>query len=545
MSLKKNDYAQIEITGITAENSGVGRFQGMAIFVPDTAIGDVVKVKIIKTSKSYCIGKIEKIITPSPNRINTDCPQSIQCGGCSFRHMTYEEECNVKHQRVIDALQRIAGIEIEVAPIVKADNPDRYRNKAQLPIGKNANGKMELGFFAKRSHRLIHFSDCLLQPEVFGKVIEAFKEWQSITKDEPYMESAHKGRLRHLYIRYSQSTGDVMVCIVVNGGGVHKEDLLVECLRSKVSQLKSVVININREKTNVIMGPKTRTIWGDDYITDELCGLKFNISPLSFYQVNPSQTEQLYSIAKEFAQLDSSQTVLDLYCGTGTIGLSMADSAKKIIGVEIIPQAIENAKTNAEINNIENAEFICADASEAAKKFVQDNIHADVVILDPPRKGCSEHVINHLAYNIRPDRIVYVSCDPATLARDIKLFNEKGYSPEKVTPVDMFPRTGHVETVCLLSKLHADQHIEVELKMDEMDLTAAESKATYEEIKAYVKEQAGLQVSNLYIAQVKQKCDIIERVNYNLPKSENSRQPKCPPEKEAAIREALEHFHMI
>ena len=442
-------------------------------------------------------------------------------------------------------MERIGGFEnIPMEPILGAPSRTRYRNKCQLPIGLSKNGEMQMGFYAVNSHRIIDTHTCLLQPEVFDRAAEAFRAWQKLSGESIYDEAAHSGVLRHLYMRCGEKSGEVLVCIVANGAKLHGEDLLVKMLREAVPEITGIVVNINHERTNVVLGRELRTLWGKPTIRDTLCRLEFEISPHAFYQVNRTQAEALYNKAAEYAGLTGAETLLDLYCGTGTIGLSMASRAKKLIGAEIIPSAVENARKNAAHNHVTNAEFLCGDAKDAARILYERGERPDVIVIDPPRKGCDAAVITTIAA-MRPTRVVYVSCDPATLARDLKQFTAENYNIEAVTPVDMFPGTAHVETVCLLSKLHANQHIEVELQMDELDLTAAESKATYEEIKEYVLKQSGLKVSNLYIAQVKQKCGIIERENYNLPKSENSRQPKCPPEKEAAIREALEHFRMI
>lgn len=452
MELKKNDIVEIEITGYTAEGSGVGRWQDIAVFVPLAAAGDRLSVKILKTAKTYAFGKIESIIRPSEQRVDAGCEQFSKCGGCVYRHIAYEEELRAKQQRVQDALERIGGLhDIVLNPIVGAEQPDHYRNKAQIPIGFE-NGKIRMGFYANRSHQIISCNECLLQPKAFAAAMNAFQEWAEKTGEDVYNEQTGKGRLRHLYLRQAEATGEMMVCVVVNGNGVHHEPELVELLRKNVPGLKSVIINSNREKTNVILGKKCRTVWGSDSITDILCGLKFNISPMSFYQVNRSQAERLYTIAGKYAGLTGSETLLDLYCGTGTIGLSMADKAKNVIGVEIIEQAVEDAKKNAARNGIENAEFLCMDAAKAADMLASRGVKPDVVILDPPRKGCDASLIETVA-GMAPQRVVYVSCDPATLARDLKLFASKGYRAEEATPVDMFPRTAHVECIVLMSRV--------------------------------------------------------------------------------------------
>jgi 23S rRNA (uracil1939-C5)-methyltransferase len=453
MELTKNQTIPLEITGYTAEGSGVGHYRGIAVFVPLAAAGDRLEVKILKVAKTYAYGKIEKIIAASKDRTPSDCPQFMRCGGCVFRHISYEAELRAKQQRVEDALERIGGLRFTMLkPIVGAEQPDRYRNKAQLPVGAGADGKVSLGFYATHSHRIIDCEECLLQPKEFTAAMEAFREWEHVTRDSIYDESTGRGRLRHLFLRKAEATGEVMACVVVNGNGVHREAELAELLHKKVPGLKSVVVNVNREKTNVILGKKCRTVWGQDFITDELCGLRFRISPLSFYQINPRQAERLYAIAGEYAGLTGNETVLDLYCGTGTIGLSMASKAGRVIGVEIVEQAVEDAGKNAAENGIKNAEFLCADAAKAADMLKNRSVRPDVVVLDPPRKGCEPELIDTVAA-MEPARVVYVSCDPATLARDIHLFALKGYKTVEATPVDMFPRTAHVECVALLKRV--------------------------------------------------------------------------------------------
>lgn len=451
MQLKKNDSIELEITGYTAEGSGVGRYENIAVFVPLAAVGDRLRVKILKTAKTYAFGKLEQILSPSPDRVRQDCSQFAKCGGCVYRHIDYAAELRAKEQRVRDAVERIGGFrDLPIRSIVGSANPDHYRNKAQLPIGKAAGKGITLGFYASHSHRLIPCEECFLQPAAFTAAMRAFQEWAIKTGEDVYNEATGKGRLRHLYLRQAGATGEIMVCVVVNGNGVHQEPELVELLRKNVPGLKSVIINVNRERTNVVLGKKCRTVWGEDTITDMLCGLKFHISPLSFYQVNRDQAERLYTIAGEYAGLTGGETLLDLYCGTGTIGLSMAKKAGKVIGVEIVEQAVEDAKRNAERNGIANAEFLCADAAKAADMLKNRGVRPDVVVLDPPRKGCDSSLIETVV-KMGPERVVYVSCDPATLARDLKIFAQQGYVPKELTPVDMFPRTSHVESIVLMT----------------------------------------------------------------------------------------------
>lgn len=453
MQLQKNELVEIEITGIMAEGSGVGRVDGIAVFVPGAATGDRAKIRILKTAKTYAFGKIEELLQPSPHRVQPDCPSFPQCGGCSFRHISYEEELRVKEIRVRDAMERIGGLRNpDIRPILGAAVTDGYRNKAQIPLGVDKQGKLIAGFYASHSHRIVECTCCALQPKQFQQALTAFLEWARQSGESVYNEATRRGKLRHLYLRMAPTTGEVMVCVVVNGNGLKGEKELAELLCQKVDGLKSVLINNNREDTNVVLGRRFRTVWGQDSLTDVLCGLRFRISPESFYQVNHDQAERLYALAGEYAGLTGKETVLDLYCGTGTIGLSMAHRAGRVIGVEAVEQAVENARENAALNHIHNAEFLCMDAADAAQLLVQRGEHPDVVVLDPPRKGCAPELIQTVA-QMGPSRVVYVSCDPATLARDSKLFCTLGYQAGLVTPVDLFPRTRHVETVVLMSRV--------------------------------------------------------------------------------------------
>lgn len=453
MELKKNDIINLNIISMTAQGIGVGKTdQGIVIFVPLSAIGDKLKVRILKIKKTYVYGKIEKIVTPSPYRIKEDCQYFSKCGGCVYRHISYNSELEIKYNRVKDAIQRIGGFtDVKINPVAENDRVDRYRNKAQLPVQNTENG-VELGFYANHTHRIVSCEDCLLQPELFKTVMDITKAFMKATNQSAYDEITGKGKLRHVYIRYGEKTNQLMVCYVVNGNGLKREDILVKKLCDALPNLKSVIFNSNRENTNVILGSKNRTAYGKDYITDILCGLEFKISPLSFYQVNSSQAEKLYTIAKNYADLKGDEVLLDLYCGTGTIGLTMADKCKSLVGVEIVEDAIKDAKKNAKINNIDNGRFICGDASEAAKQLQSEGIKPDVIIIDPPRKGCDKSLIDTIA-QMNPDRVVYVSCDPETLSRDLKLFAEKNYSIKEITPVDLFSRTAHVETVVLMSRV--------------------------------------------------------------------------------------------
>lgn len=450
--IKKNDTAELEITEMTGQGSGIGRLDGMAVFVPMTAVGDIINAKILKVKKNYAFAKVESIIKPSESRIEADCDCYSKCGGCVFRHISYDEELKIKHRRVYDALKRIGKIEdFQMNEIVGCEEPNSYRNKSQIPIGKDKENNVIMGFYGSHSHRIVGNGECMLHPKEFDDIVRIVKEWINRYKIDVYDEITHRGLLRHLYLRHGKRSGELMVCMVINGNDMPFKQELIERLTDYSDKIKSIVLNINKDKTNVVLGKKCITVYGNNCITDELCGLRFNISPLSFYQVNRDQTEKLYGIAAEYANLSGKEFLIDLYCGTGTIGLSMAHKAKRVLGIEIIPQAIENAKENAKNNNIENAEFICSDASGAAEKLSKDNVEPDVVIVDPPRKGCDGIVIDSVC-KMSPKRVVYVSCDPETLARDLAIFEEKGFKVKEVTPVDMFPRTQHVETVVLMSK---------------------------------------------------------------------------------------------
>ncbi|MBO7319877.1 MAG: 23S rRNA (uracil(1939)-C(5))-methyltransferase RlmD [Clostridia bacterium] len=449
MLLNKNDEIRLKIDALTNLGSGIGRYKEMAVFVDGTAVGDEIIAHIIKVKKNYAVGKVAKIVKASKDRIVCDCEVASQCGGCAFRHISYEAELREKQQAVSDVMMRIGSVDFPAKEILHIEKPERYRNKAQIPVALSKEGNITVGFYSKRSHRVVASEDCLLQMPQFKNIVSAIKKYIAENPVTIYDESTHKGLIRHIYLRRGRVTGEIMVCLVINGDSAPKKERLIEALTGCGESISSIVLNINKKDTNVVLGDKCITIWGKDYIEDELCSLKFRISPLSFYQVNPEGTEILYGKAREYADLKDNETLLDLYCGAGTIGLTMAKKAKQIIGVEVIPQAIENAKENAEINGITNARFICDDASGAAKTLYCEGIRPNVVVLDPPRKGCSADVLKTVA-DMNPDRVVYVSCDSATLARDCKIFAELGYAVKEYTAVDMFPRTTHCECVALL-----------------------------------------------------------------------------------------------
>ena len=445
--MQKNDEIILSITDITSEGSGIGRYNGMAVFVPLTAVGDTAKVKILKVKKTYAYGKLLELITPSDDRCTPDCEVFSKCGGCVFRHIGYDAELRLKTSKVYEAVKRIGGVDMMPQKILFS-NTLNYRNKAQYPV--SIDGKV--GFYAFHSHRIITCNNCLLQPQIFTDILKVTEEWIEKNSISIYDENCNKGLLRHIYLRIGEKTGEIMFTAVINGENLpFSEELIIILKEVCGDSLKSVQININKKDTNVILGEKCVVLYGQSYITDILCGVRVRISPLSFYQVNRDMAERLYEKAADYAEPDG-KNILDLYCGAGTIGLSMAEKAKNIIGVEIVPQAVEDAKINAEQNGIKNARFICADAADAAAQLAREKVNCDVVIVDPPRKGCSEELIKTIAHDFSPERVVYVSCDPATLARDIKIFGESGYELKEYTPADLFPRTSHVETVALLSR---------------------------------------------------------------------------------------------
>lgn len=447
--VNKNDEFTLKITGYTSEGGGVGKYDGQAIFVENTAVGDEILCHIIKAKKNYAIGKAVKIMKPAKCRIEPECSSFKTCGGCSYGHITYEEELSLKAQKVKDAFQRIGGLSPIFKPIIPSPETTRYRNKAQYPV-KRENGILNIGFYAKKSHRVIDGDDCLLQPTEFTEIIEIFRKWINQNNITVYSEAVGKGLIRHIYLRKAFATGEIMVCAVVNGDTLPESEKLTEMLKA-VNGFKTLVVNINKENTNVVLGDICIPLYGDGYITDILCGVKIKLSPLSFYQVNRDGAELLYKKAAEYAAVNGDEDILDLYCGTGTIGLSMAHKVKSVTGVEIIPEAIEDAKENAKINGINNSRFICGDAAKAAEELKKDGIKPKTIILDPPRKGCAEELLKTVS-EIAPEKIVYVSCDPATLARDCARLLTLGYEVKEVTPVDMFPRTSHVETVAKLSE---------------------------------------------------------------------------------------------
>ena len=548
MELKKNQEILLTIEDFTKEGEGLGKYQGFPLFVKDTVIGDKAKVSITKLKKNYGYARLVEILEPSPDRVTPPCPVARQCGGCKIQQLSYEKQKEFKWNQVANCLKRIGGfdgIEAKMEPIYGMEHPWHYRNKAQYPVGLDKAGNIIAGFYAGRTHRIVPCPDCKLQPEWMNALARRACALLEANGIAPYDEETGKGRVRHLYMRQGWHSGQRLLCFVVNGNGLPNEAEICRTLQQEF-QLTTVLINRNTARTNVILGRDTRTVLGPGVIEDTLAGVPIQMGVHEFYQVNTPAAELLYAKAKEFARLQPDDFLLDLYCGMGTIGLSMKPHCRRLVGVEVVPQAVEGAKTVAAHLGLppEEADFYCMDAGEAATRLASEGAHPDVIVVDPPRKGCDNATLTAIV-QMAPRTLVMVSCNPSTAARDAKFLCEQGYTLEKVQPVDLFPRTRHVETVCLLSKLNAKQHIEVDIHMDELDLIDADKKAPYSEIKEYVLEHTGLKVSSLYIAQVKQKCGIIERENYNKPKSDDTKQPQCPPDKEKAIKEALKHFGMI
>ena len=548
MPLQKNQILTLRIERLSSDGSGVAHSaDGEAVFVPGTAPGDEARVRIVKDCGRYAFGILDELLTPSPDRIPVDCPVAGPCGGCSLRHLDYAAELRAKQESVLDAFRRIGGLEVPVLDILPSPEVDRYRNKVQFPVGVDKNGAPCIGFYAGRTHRIVPCPDCRLQPGVLNEIGNALCAFFAQQGIRPYDEQSGKGLVRHIFLRRGAHSGQIMVCLVCTRAKLPHAEQLCTALREQFPAISTILLNVNAKNTNVILGSENHILYGPGYIEDTLCGVPVRLGPLSFYQVNTLAAERLYGVASQYAQLTPDDTLLDLYCGMGTIGLSMADQCRELIGVEIVPEAIESAKANAARMSetvAAKSRFFCADAGQAATQLAAEGLHPDIVMLDPPRKGCDEATLSAVV-RMAPRRVVYVSCNPATAARDAAWLEKNGYHAEKVQPVDLFPRTKHVEAVLLLTKLNVDRHIEVDVSMDELDVTVAESKATYDQIRDYVWEHHQLKVSNLYIAQVKQKYGIIERENYHKAKNKNTKQPKCPKEKEDAIVEALKHFQMI
>ena len=539
--LNKNEIYETVITDYTAEGQGVAHVEGCAVFIPNAIAGEKVKVRIEVAKKNWAAGKIVEILEKSPHRMNRACPISSSCGGCDFHHMDYAEETRLKADRVRQALNRIAGENFAEMPILSAPTCESYRNKAQYPVACKK-GRAYAGFFKAGTHEVVENKRCLILPTESDQVKDAVIDYVNQFRVTVYDEATGKGLLRHIYVRRGAVSGQILVCLVVNGRKLPRVEELIRRLE-KIPGFTTLVLSVNTKAGNAVLGDEFITLHGPGYIEDTLCGLNFRLSPRSFYQVNHHQAQRLYEAAIAQAGITKEDTVLDLYCGVGTITLAMAKSAGKVIGVEVIPQAVQDAKDNAVRNGIENAEFFCGDAGQAALELESKGIKADVVVVDPPRKGLNADTIEALS-RFAPRRIVYVSCDPATLARDVALLKERGYSVLNATAADLFPRCAHVETIVCLSKL-ADTHIEMEVDPEELDTITAKVSPTYPEIKAYVLEHHGLKVSSLAIAQTKKKCGLEVGECYNLPSGHGRPPTNLTPEREAAIREAFQYYGLI
>ena len=567
--LTKNMICEAGIDGWGHDGSGVARVEGRAVFVPGAIPGERWRLRLVKVTAGAVYARGEALLEPSPARIEPDCPAYPRCGGCALRHVDYAAELDMKLDRVNEAYRRIGGLALRADEILGAARTEGYRNKAIFAVTP----ELRPGFYRARSHDVIPVTRCRLQTDASCRAAEAVCAFARAKGFAAYDEAGGRGLLRHIFTR-SARDGALQVTVVAAGGFGAATGALVEAVRAACPETVGVILNVNRTRGNTVLAGDFHTLWGADTLSDTLCGSRFALSPRSFYQVNPEQAERLYALAVAFAAGESacrggspeppagraaegggpyseisngakpSGLVLDLYCGAGTITLALARRAGRVIGAELVPAAVENAGENAARNGVENVEFLCADAGEAAAELLRRGEKPEAVVVDPPRKGLAPEVVDIIAA-MGPERVVYVSCDVATQARDLKRFAALGYEAKKAVAVDMFPRTAHVETVALLSKLNVKQHIVVDLNMDELNLTAAESKATYQEIKDYVWEHHKLKVSSLYISQVKHKCGIIERECYNKPKTEGGKVPICPKDKEAAIMDALRHFQMI
>ena len=558
MEFRKNDLVTLEIEDCGIDGEGIGKADGFTVFVKDAVIGDTVTAKIIKAKKNYGYGRLMEVLKPSPYRVEPKCEFARQCGGCQLQALSYDQQLVFKTNKVKGHLERIGGFtDIPMEPIIGMDELFHYRNKAQFPVGRNKEGKIVTGFYAGRTHNIIENRDCALgvaeNKEVLDRVIAHMEKYGI----EPYNEATGKGLVRHVLIRYGYFTKEVMVCLILNGNKIPKEEQLVRSL-CEIPGMTSITINVNKKHSNVILGEEIRLLWGQEYITDRIGDISYQISPLSFYQVNPMQTQKLYAKALEYADLHGQETVWDLYCGIGTISLFLAQKAKFVRGVEIVPAAIENAKENAKLNGLENTEFFVGKAEEVLpREYKKNGVYADVIVVDPPRKGCDETLLETMI-EMNPERIVYVSCDSATLARDLKYLCERGYELRKVCPVDQFGMTVHVETVVLLSHKKPDGHINVKVEFGEgegkvpLDNIAkrAESykpkeRVTYKMIKEYIEAKYGFKVHTAYIAEVKRDLGL---PMYDAPNAvEKLKQPrKHPtPEKVEAIKDALRYFEII
>lgn len=567
--MNKNDIVTVEITDIGVSGEGIGHVDGYTLFIKDAVIGDVVEAKVMKAKKNYGYARLMKVITPSEYRVEPKCAFARRCGGCQIQEMSYDRQLVFKDQKIRGNLERIGGftkeqIDAVMQPVVGMEHPFGYRNKAQFPFGTDKEGNPITGFYAGRTHDIIANTDCALGVEQNKEILEIILQYMRENKIKSYDEKTGKGLIRHALIRYGFKTKEIMVCLVVNGKKLPKAERLIEKL-IQIEGMTSITISPNTRRDNVIMGDSYEILWGQGYITDYIGNVKYQISPLSFYQVNPVQTEKLYGLALEYADLKGDETVWDLYCGIGTISLFLAQKAKKVYGVEIVPQAIDDAKENAKINALDNAEFFVGKAEEVLPEYYAEyerehngeTAHADVIVVDPPRKGCDETLLETIV-KMQPEKVVYVSCDSATLARDLKYLCANGYEIRMCRGVDQFPQTVHIETVVLLSHKKPDGHINVKVEfgegegkvpLDNIAKRAEEYKpkerVTYKMIKEYIEAKYGFKVHTAYIAEVKRDLGL---PMYDAPNAvEELKQPrKHPtPEKVEAIKDALKHFEVI
>lgn len=536
--MKKNEKVIIKITDLNSDGAGVGRNDGVVVFVPYALPDETVEALIIKVAKNYCVGKLLRVMEKSEFRTEPKCPYFYRCGGCDFQHMEYSAQLEQKCASAMKNISKISGQNLKIEKIIGAEKIWNYRTKAQFPVGKDKNGSTVAGFFSPKSHNIVPIENCMLQSEKCNSALSAVLDAIKETNLSVYDEKTHKGILRHIISRSSESG---LMLIVVTNTKKRLPENFVSAVKKNLPEMTSFVQNINCSAGNIILGSENIFIWGENYLPDELCGIKFNLRPLAFLQVNPFQAEKLYNTAVEKANLTGNETVFDAYCGIGVMSLMLAKKAKQLIGVEIIPEAIDSAKESAELNGINNTEFIAGKCEDVLPELIKSGKKPDVLVVDPPRAGCEESLLNAVA-DADIKRIVYVSCNPATLARDIAVLALRGYSCSDITFVDMFCHTKHIETVALLSRQKVDEHIYLDVNVQDLPKTARTT-ATYPEIKAYVKDKYGLNVTSLNIAQVKEKHGFEKRENYNKGK-DGHRVPNCPPEKEKAIEDAFKHFGM-
>ena len=539
--LTKNQIYETVITDYTTEGQGVAHIEGCAVFVPNAVAGERVKVRVTLVRKTWAAGKITEILEKSPHRVNRACPVAKLCGGCTFWHMDYEEECRLKAERVKNCLNRIGGENLEEVPILAAPTCEGYRNKAQYPVAWEK-GRAYAGFFKEGTHEVVQMDRCRILPQETDWVKAIVMDYVNKNKVSVYDEATHRGLLRHIYVRRGAVSGQILVCLVVNGDGLPKLPALIEALKA-VAGFTTLVLSVNTRKGNAVLGDKFVTLYGPGYIEDTLCGLNFRLSARSFYQVNHAQAQRLYETAIAMAGITKNDLVLDLYCGVGTITLAMASAAGKVMGVEVVPQAIEDARDNARRNGIENAEFFCADAGAAALELEQKGIRPDIITVDPPRKGLNSDAIEAID-RMNPKRLVYISCDPATLARDTALLKERGFRLEKAIAADLFPRCSHVETVVCLGRKQVSDYLHIAVNTEDLETDVGRI-YTNEDIKQYIEEKYGFKVHSAYIGQVREKLGIREHENYNGSHTSPRKPCVCPEEKEAAIIEALKHFGFI